>query len=781
VTVFTARIPRLVDATPAAVDMGDRPGSADAITLTDRFVERDGRPWIPVMGEYHYSRDDESAWELELRKLKAGGVTVVAAYVIWILHEEVRGERIWSGNRNLRRFVELAGEAGLLVVARIGPWVHGETRNGGFPDWLQALPIEHRTNDPAYLDLVRDWYGDIADQLDGLLHTAATPDAPVIGVQIENELYDQPDHIDTLRALAEEAGLDASLWIATGWGGAQLPPDRVMPVYAGYSDGFWEESDVEWPAFGRQHFTFSTERDDPSVGADLRAGAVARDDEDYRYPYVTCELGGGMQAAYHRRPLVDSEDVAALALTKLGSGSAWQGYYLYHGVVQQRGALSGTQESQETGYPNDLPLIDYDFFAPIGSHGQLREHYHLLRQQHLFIERYGHRLAVLPATIPAAEPGAPRWSVRGGDDAGFLFVTNRQPAAEPLPAIADVQFSVVFADATVLIPSEPFELPADASFVWPLRQPFGDIPRLTGTVQPVTELHGEHGATVVFAAVEGVDVELLVEGVEREVVSGDVTVIETSAGLLVRPLAAPGVDCVVVIGGTTVVVLDPFSASRLWRSDAAGVDALFVWADGLVDADDGVVLRTDRPRADLFSFPALAARVEGVEHVGGGPVFSRYSVRGPSPAREQGVALVSRASGRVPARTGGSAGRLSAPVDADFAAAAVFRIDIDTHGLEPHDAWLLRLDWIGDVVRVVIDGDLVADQFWSGRVLDIDLSAYRDRLASGVVVEVLPWQPDSGVFVDARVRPRSPDPVADIRTATIITTRTLPAIGEPAQ
>jgi len=259
-----------------------------------------------------------------------------------------------------------------------------------------------------------------------------------------------------------------------------------------------------------------------------------------------------------------------------------------------------------------------------------------------------------------------------------------------------------------------------------------------------------------------------------------VTVAETSAGLLVRVLAAPGVDCVVVIGGTTVVVLDPFSASRLWRSDAAGVDALFVWAGGLVD-DDGLVLRTDRPRADLFSFPALPACVEGVEPVGGGPVFSRYSVRGPSAEREQSVSLVSPASGRVPARTGGSAGRLSAPVDADFAAAAVFRIDIDTRGLEPHDVWLLRLDWVGDVARVVVDGDLVADQFWSGRVLDIDLSAHRDRLASGVVVEVLPWQPDSGVFVDARVRPRSPVPVAEIRTATIMPTRTLPAIGDPAQ
>ncbi|MBR7560575.1 hypothetical protein KC218_28925, partial [Mycobacterium tuberculosis] len=63
----------------------------------------------------------------------------------------------------------------------------------------------------------------------------------------------------------------ASLFTATGWGGAQLPPGRFLPVYAGYADGFWEESDTGWPEFGRQHFTFSDVRDALSVGADLRA------------------------------------------------------------------------------------------------------------------------------------------------------------------------------------------------------------------------------------------------------------------------------------------------------------------------------------------------------------------------------------------------------------------------------------------------------------------------------------------------------------------------------
>lgn len=287
---------------PAPLDLGD-PGPQD-VRVTTRHLTRRGRPFVPVMGEYHFSRDRPERWETELAAMRSGGVTVVATYVLWILHEERRGQVRFDGPRDLRRFVELARDAGLEVVLRIGPWAHGETRNGGFPDWLQELPVAHRTDDPAYLELVRSWFAAIAEQVEGLLQTDRTPDGPVVGVQVENELYDQPGHLATLRTLAEEAGITAPVWVATGWGGAQLPARRLLPVYAGYADGFWEEASTGWPDFGATHFTFSTVRDDLTVGADLRAAqdlpvgesqppapAEATDLAD-PWPFVTCELGG---------------------------------------------------------------------------------------------------------------------------------------------------------------------------------------------------------------------------------------------------------------------------------------------------------------------------------------------------------------------------------------------------------------------------------------------------------------------------------------------------------
>jgi hypothetical protein len=96
--------PSPVTTTP--LEMGDDGCVAQGIRLTSRYVTVDGTPWIPVMGEYHFSRDLPHRWETELRKMKAGGISVLATYMIWNLHEEVEGEVRWDGHRDVRRFVE---------------------------------------------------------------------------------------------------------------------------------------------------------------------------------------------------------------------------------------------------------------------------------------------------------------------------------------------------------------------------------------------------------------------------------------------------------------------------------------------------------------------------------------------------------------------------------------------------------------------------------------------------------------------------------------------------
>src|SRR5579862_4355419 len=180
------------------------------INANNRYLTRDGKPWVPVMGEFHYSRYPRGQWEEELLKMKAGGIDTVATYIFWIHHEEVEGEWDWSGNKDLHAFVELCQKHGLFVIARLGPWAHGEARNGGFPDWLlRKCGTEVRKDAEPYSSEARKLYTQVHAQLQGLLWRDG---GPVVGVQLENELTRGADHIVTLKKMARQAGFDVPLY-----------------------------------------------------------------------------------------------------------------------------------------------------------------------------------------------------------------------------------------------------------------------------------------------------------------------------------------------------------------------------------------------------------------------------------------------------------------------------------------------------------------------------------------------------------------------------------------
>ena len=244
--------------------MGGKDLHGREINANSRYLTFDGQPWLPVMGEFHFSRYPQDCWEDELRKMKAGGIDIAATYIFWIHHEEIEAEFDWTGNRGLRQFTELCAKVGLFSYPRIGPWAHGEARNGGFPDWLlEKCAPEVRKDAPLYLSFVRRLYGQIARQLEGLLWKDG---GPVIGIQLENELTTQPEHIRTLKNLAREAGLDVPLYTMTGWGPAEVPADEVIPVFGGYPDAFWDRQVDDWSRGCRRHYFFNTMRDDNTIG-----------------------------------------------------------------------------------------------------------------------------------------------------------------------------------------------------------------------------------------------------------------------------------------------------------------------------------------------------------------------------------------------------------------------------------------------------------------------------------------------------------------------------------
>ena len=180
-----------------------------SFSYNNLYMLKDGKPWFPVMGEMHYSRFRDDLWEESLYKIKAGGLSIVSAYAIWIHHEEEEGVFDFAGSKNLKKFVELCKKVGIYMFLRLGPWVHGEVRNGGFPDWLQSKAdhVDLRSDDPEYLKYVRRYWEQIYDQVKGFMYEEG---GPIIGIQIENEYghvggytgEKGNQHIRTLTAMA---------------------------------------------------------------------------------------------------------------------------------------------------------------------------------------------------------------------------------------------------------------------------------------------------------------------------------------------------------------------------------------------------------------------------------------------------------------------------------------------------------------------------------------------------------------------------------------------------
>src|SRR4051812_7715525 len=182
---LTITVPSAAPAVAEGFNMGTaRAPDGTTLALDSRSLLLNGKPWTPVMGEFHFSRYPEAEWREELLKMKAGGIDIVATYLFWNHHQETPGAFDWSGRRNLRQFILACRDVGLDVVVRCGPWCHGEVRNGGIPDWMLGQDWKVRTDDPRYLEKVRVLYQEIAGQVRGLLWKDG---GPVVAVQLENE------------------------------------------------------------------------------------------------------------------------------------------------------------------------------------------------------------------------------------------------------------------------------------------------------------------------------------------------------------------------------------------------------------------------------------------------------------------------------------------------------------------------------------------------------------------------------------------------------------------
>ncbi|MBR3842206.1 MAG: beta-galactosidase [Christensenellaceae bacterium] len=490
------------------------------IRLYKNWLEKNGKPWLPVMGEVHFSRVKREDWRDVLTKMRDAGIEIIASYVLWIYHEEEKDHFRFDGQRDLRAFVSLVRELGMKFFLRPGPWAHAECRNGGFPDWLlRECGADVRMTTEPYMRYVRRYYEKLRHELAGL-------DDAIIGIQVDNELLENPGHLRDLKNLMLEIGFHAPLFTATGWDGARLPQDALIPCYGGYPEAPWEQHTK--PLGGSPNFFFSDQR---AFGLVARALSEKLPKEDYIYPYFTCELGGGNQNTYHRRPLLSAKDILAMTICKLGSGMNMFGYYMFAGGNNLVGEFSTLNESRATGYANDCPSISYDFQAPIGAAGELRESYYKLSDIFRFVNQYGEKLAPMPAVMPDKMPfgledeETLRCAVRTDGKSGFLFINNHV-RLKKLPAHRNAEFAIALANETLTVQLE--SIPSDEAFFIPFNLQLGKLSLRYVTAQPL--FIDENSA--VFRKIPGIEAFAVLSDGSKLSLSGKQTILGAELTLL---------------------------------------------------------------------------------------------------------------------------------------------------------------------------------------------------------------------------------------------------------
>lgn len=322
-----------------------------------------GKPFVIKAAELHYPRIPEPYWENRIELCKALGMNTICLYVFWNVHESQPDSLDFSGQNDLRKFVELCDKHGMKVILRPGPYVCAEWEMGGLPWWLlQQKDIRLREDDPYFLERVGKFEKAVAQQVGDL--TIANG-GPIIMVQVENEYgsygVNKP-YISEIRDMLKELYPGVTLF-QCDWA-------------SNFTDNGLD--DLVWT------MNFGT-------GTDIDSQFEKLKELRPEAPLMCSEFWSGWfdkwGAAHETRPA----EAMIKGIDEMLSKDISFSLYMTHGGTNW-GHWAG---ANSPGYAPDVTSYDYD--APISESGQTTPKYHLLRET---IARYTQeQLPAVPKTI----------------------------------------------------------------------------------------------------------------------------------------------------------------------------------------------------------------------------------------------------------------------------------------------------------------------------------------------------------------------------------------------
>ncbi len=664
----------------------------DQIDVTSLGISKNNVPFMVIAGEFHYGRYPKEEWEDAIIRMKINGINVISTYVFWIYHEEIEGRFDWTGSNDLNYFLSLCKRHKIFVILRIGPYCHGEVRNGGLPDWLYGRSFEVRSNDRDYLAYVEKLYSEIAIQAREQIFELG---GCIIAIQLENEYLHASSpwemtlghgteytgigssdlsHISILQKMAEEVGLKTPFYTMTGWESGLPEGGRFLPMLGGYAYRPWyihKEGDMQPPS---DNYVFKDRtRNTP-------------------YPVTYCELMGGMQCWYQSRFQVETESVQSIALTALAGGSNFLGYYMFHGGLNRVGEKNFLNE-------NTTPKIDYDFQAPIGAFGQVRSSGDALRLLHYFMVTYQELLIPMRPYIPldsakdSYDRHSLRYATRTNGQSGFIFLSNYQDHLN-MKDHNDLSIQIKMNDDLIKIPEKGvFQLASGVSGIMPYKMDMGGHELIYSTCQPITFLDINNTRTYFFAAIKGIKPEYKFRDLDLIIKRADVISsfkLQSHQGQEI-----------------CVYTLPWHEALNLYKGNFRGKDRIFISDGDFMIKDNQIILETKGEKdLTLQIYPPINdnlitqtedCRISNTERNDG---FDSYCLS----VRERQVK-----------------------------SAVVFegvkgQVTMDEEDLKLFDHLWLRVDYEGDVANALSRGRLILDHFHNGQVWEFDLKRFANTM-----------------------------------------------------